>query len=91
LSGYTTPQEASLNQGASWVKKKNRGELYVQITAIPERFSAPFSQSRNNAIRDHFLKFVLIYLEKSRSGAFRYLRHSGLDYIFIMITPERPI
>jgi hypothetical protein len=82
LRGKTSPQGTSLNQGASWVENRIFGALYVQIMAIPERFNPPFSQSRNRALRVHLKNFVLIYFEKSWSGAFRYMRHGGLEYIF---------
>ena len=58
---------------------------------IPERFSPLYSSPRNGALQVYFLKFLLNYLEKSRSVAFRYKRHSGLAHIFVTKIPERPI
>ncbi len=40
--------------------KLNSGEPNVQINVTLERFSPPFSQLRNRALRDGFLKFLLI-------------------------------
>ena len=38
-----------------------------------------------------FKQFLMIWLAKSRSVAFRYKRHSGLAHICITVIPERPI
>ncbi len=63
-----------LNNSSRGVRrlKQNRSARHVQIMTIPECFSPPFSLLRNSALRVHFLKFWMIYREKSRSGAFRH-------------------